>query len=46
MFGFTGWGERAGADTVDRQRGPAVVFTSDADDLTKLCAPRVQVRAL
>ncbi|MDX2407030.1 PIN domain-containing protein [Streptomyces microflavus] len=30
----------------NRQRGRAVVLTSDADDLTKLCAPRVQVRAL
>lgn len=34
------------AAIANRQRGPAVVFTSDADDLTKLCAPRVQVRAL
>ncbi|MFJ9523878.1 PIN domain-containing protein [Streptomyces cyaneofuscatus] len=34
------------AAIANRQRGRTVVFTSDADDLTKLCAPRVQVRAL
>ncbi|MFJ1594001.1 hypothetical protein ACIOD0_27700 [Kitasatospora albolonga] len=34
------------AAIANRQRGPVVVFTSDVDDLTKLCAPRVQVRAL
>ncbi|WP_411079931.1 PIN domain-containing protein [Streptomyces sp. cmx-18-6] len=34
------------AAVANRQRGPAVVFTSDVDDLSKLCAARVQVRPL
>lgn len=43
-FGHDRLGERGA--WMRTERGRAVVFTSDADDLTKPCAPRVQVRAL